>query len=103
MAARAQVLGIRTAVGLQTRSALVVRYVRDLIPEGYVGEVRSPPFTLDILTTTLGTPTLSILLNQGRGQFSPCQAYPCALTVTITHLTVTDFDRDGRPDGLSSI
>lgn len=43
MAARAQVLGIRIAVGLQTRSALVVRYVRDLIPEGYVGEVRSPP------------------------------------------------------------
>ncbi|MGI4736219.1 MAG: FG-GAP repeat domain-containing protein [Janthinobacterium lividum] len=53
---------------------------------------------LDILLTTLGTPTLSVLLNQGRGQFGPCQAYSYALTAVIAHLTVADFDRDGRPD-----
>lgn len=53
---------------------------------------------LDILTTTLGTPTLSVFLNQGRGQFGPCQAYLYDLTVVIAHLAVADFDRNGRPD-----
>ncbi|MEV7866823.1 Gfo/Idh/MocA family oxidoreductase [Streptomyces sp. NPDC088124] len=33
--------GVRTAVGLQARSAPVVRYLRDLIADGYVGEVLS--------------------------------------------------------------
>lgn len=33
--------GTRTAVGLQSRSAPAVRYLRDLIAEGYVGEVLS--------------------------------------------------------------
>lgn len=33
--------GVRTAVGLQARSAPVVRYLRDLISEGYVGRVLS--------------------------------------------------------------
>ena len=33
--------GVRTAVGLQARSAPVVRYLRDLVAEGYVGEVLS--------------------------------------------------------------
>lgn len=41
MAARAQALGIRTAVGLQARSSPLVRYVRDLVSDGYVGEVLS--------------------------------------------------------------
>lgn len=54
--------------------------------------------TLDILTTTLGMPTLSVFLNQGRGQFGPCQAYRYALTAVIAHLTVADFDRNGQLD-----
>ena len=33
--------GVRTAVGLQGRSAPVVRFLRDLLAEGYVGEVLS--------------------------------------------------------------
>ncbi|BCB74758.1 Gfo/Idh/MocA family oxidoreductase [Phytohabitans flavus] len=33
--------GIRTAVGLQARSAPALRYLRDLIADGYVGEVLS--------------------------------------------------------------
>ena len=33
--------GVRTAVGLQGRSAPVVRYLRDLVADGYVGQVLS--------------------------------------------------------------
>jgi predicted dehydrogenase len=41
LAARAHAGGVRTAVGLQARSAPAVRYLRDLVAEGYVGEVLS--------------------------------------------------------------
>ncbi|TDT98074.1 putative dehydrogenase [Streptomyces sp. 846.5] len=41
LAAVAEEKGIRTFVGLQARSAPAVRYVRDLVAEGYVGEVLS--------------------------------------------------------------
>jgi predicted dehydrogenase len=41
LAALAARHGARTAVGLQARSAPAVRYVRDLIADGYVGEVLS--------------------------------------------------------------
>ncbi|MFH8349494.1 Gfo/Idh/MocA family protein [Streptomyces sp. NPDC018045] len=41
LAAVAEAKGVRTFVGLQARSAPPVRYVRDLIADGYVGEVLS--------------------------------------------------------------
>lgn len=41
MANRARELHVRTAVGLQARSSPTIRYVRDLIRSGYVGEVLS--------------------------------------------------------------
>lgn len=41
MAAMACRNGIRTAVGLQARSSPTIRYVRDLVREGFVGEVLS--------------------------------------------------------------
>jgi predicted dehydrogenase len=41
MAESARSLGIRTAVGLQARSSPAIRYVRDLVRDGYVGEVLS--------------------------------------------------------------
>jgi predicted dehydrogenase len=41
LAKRAKELGVRTAVGLQARSSPTIRYVRDLIRDGYVGEVLS--------------------------------------------------------------
>ncbi|MDJ1132038.1 Gfo/Idh/MocA family protein [Streptomyces iconiensis] len=41
LAALAAESGTRTAVGLQARSAPVVRYLRDLVADGYVGEVLS--------------------------------------------------------------
>ncbi|MFI9576369.1 Gfo/Idh/MocA family protein [Microbispora rosea] len=39
LAARAEAAGVRTVIGLQAGFSPVVRYVRDLIAEGYVGEV----------------------------------------------------------------
>lgn len=41
MAEHARAAGVRTAVGLQARSSPTIRYVRDLIRDGYVGEVLS--------------------------------------------------------------
>lgn len=41
LAAFAAERGVRTTIGLQGRSAPVVRHVRDLIADGYVGEVLS--------------------------------------------------------------
>lgn len=41
MAAHARAVGARTAVGLQARSAPVIRYVRDLVRDGYIGKVLS--------------------------------------------------------------
>jgi predicted dehydrogenase len=39
LAAAANEAGVRTAIGLQARSAPEVRYLRDLIADGYLGEV----------------------------------------------------------------
>ncbi|HEX6402137.1 MAG TPA: Gfo/Idh/MocA family oxidoreductase [Pseudonocardiaceae bacterium] len=41
LAALARSQGVRTVVGLQARSAPAVRYLRDLVADGYVGEVLS--------------------------------------------------------------
>ncbi len=41
MATQARAAGVRTAVGLQARSAPTIRFVRDLVRDGYVGEVLS--------------------------------------------------------------
>lgn len=41
LADRARAAGVRTAVGLQARSAPTIRYLRDLVRDGYVGEVLS--------------------------------------------------------------
>lgn len=41
MADRAREVGVRTAVGLQARSTPTIRYVRDLVRDGYVGQVLS--------------------------------------------------------------
>ncbi|MCA6095619.1 Gfo/Idh/MocA family oxidoreductase [Streptomyces sp. SCA3-4] len=41
LADAAAAAGVRTFVGLQARSAPAVRYVRDLVADGYVGEVLS--------------------------------------------------------------
>lgn len=37
----ARLRGVRTFVGLQARSAPVIRYLRDLVSDGYVGKVQS--------------------------------------------------------------
>lgn len=45
MAALTRARGVVAAIGLQARSAPVMHYVRDLIAEGYVGEVLSTTLT----------------------------------------------------------
>jgi predicted dehydrogenase len=46
MAALARAQGVRTFTGLQARSSPVVRYLRDLVADGYVGEVLSTTLVL---------------------------------------------------------
>lgn len=41
MAAKAKQKGVHVAVGLQARAAPAIRYVKDLVAQGYVGEVLS--------------------------------------------------------------
>jgi predicted dehydrogenase len=41
LAAKARAANVRTAVGLQARSVPALRYLRDLVADGYVGEVLS--------------------------------------------------------------
>ncbi|NTX53140.1 Gfo/Idh/MocA family protein [Myxococcus sp. CA039A] len=52
LAALAQAAGVRTVIGLQRRLAPGARYLRDLLQEGYVGQVRSA--TLQVSTAMLG-------------------------------------------------
>jgi predicted dehydrogenase len=40
LAKRAEIAGVRTAVGLQSRFDSAIRYIRDLIADGYIGEVQ---------------------------------------------------------------
>ena len=56
MAKHARDVGVRTVVGLQARSAPTIRYVRDLIRGGYVGDVLST--TLIGSISTLGATEL---------------------------------------------
>jgi predicted dehydrogenase len=46
LAALADARGLRTVVGLQAQSSPVIRYLRDLVADGYVGELLSTTLTL---------------------------------------------------------
>lgn len=52
LAAEAERAGVRTVIGLQRRLAPGVRYLRDLLAEGYLGRLRSA--TLHVATPLLG-------------------------------------------------
>jgi len=52
MAAAARVAGVRTAVGLQARCDPTLRYVRDLVRDGYVGE----PLAVTLAMLTANAP-----------------------------------------------
>ncbi|MFH8292320.1 Gfo/Idh/MocA family protein [Streptomyces sp. NPDC018059] len=74
LAAAAERAGVRTFVGLQARSAPAVRYVRELVADGYVGEVLS-----------------TSLVASGRGWgpvFEPGAAYLLDETNGATMLTI---------------
>jgi predicted dehydrogenase len=63
MAKRAREVGVRTAVGLQARSAPTIRYVRDLIRDGYIGEVLSTTLVGSAGSTGATEPAAMIYLN----------------------------------------
>ncbi|APR81725.1 putative oxidoreductase [Minicystis rosea] len=48
LASLAEKAGVRTAIGLQRRLAPGVRYLRDLIHEGYIGKVRSVSLRISV-------------------------------------------------------
>ena len=80
LAAFASDRGVRTAVGLQGRSAPVVRYLRDLVADGYVGDVLST--TLVASAGAWGESFLArepFLLDRDSGN--------TMLSVTVGHLT----------------
>jgi predicted dehydrogenase len=64
MAGRAREAGVRTAVGLQARSTPTIRYVRDLVRDGYVGEALSSTLTGSMGTTGTTEAAESIYLNE---------------------------------------
>jgi predicted dehydrogenase len=74
LAAVAQARGVRTFVGLQGRSAAPVRYLRDLVADGYVGEV-------------LSTSVIASGLGWG-GEFRPGGAYMLDRDNGATLLTI---------------
>ncbi len=78
MAARAKALGVRTAVGLQARSSPTIRYLRDLIRDGYVGEVLS--------TTLVGSAvSQGPLAPQGQAYLYERKNGASALTIPFGH------------------
>ena len=78
MAARAKSLGVRTAIGLQARSSPVIRYLRDLIREGYVGEVLS--------TTLIGSAmSQGAFINELHAYTNDRRTGATALTIPFGH------------------
>jgi predicted dehydrogenase len=63
MADRAREVGVRTAVGLQARCTPTIRYVRDLVRDGYVGEVLSTTLIGSMSTTGATEPAANTYLN----------------------------------------
>ena len=62
MAEAARFAGVRTVAGLQARSSSVVRYVRDLLRQGYIGEVLS--------TTLVGSGGISGATSSARNAYT---------------------------------
>ncbi|CAE6780198.1 Gfo/Idh/MocA family protein [Xanthomonas arboricola] len=71
MAGRARELGIATAVGLQARSSPTIRYVRDLIRDGYVGKVLSSTLVGSAISNGATAPeSLAYMFDQKNGASS---------------------------------
>lgn len=82
--------GVRTAVGLQARSAPVVRYLRDLVAEGYVGEVLS---TSLVASGGLGGPTVEArnAYTADRANGATLLTIPFGHTVDALTMVLSDF------------
>src|SRR5438105_7216692 len=98
LAALAKKKGVRAVVGLQARSAPSVAYVRDLIQQGYVGEVLStsligsgygwgatvPPFNAYLKDRKNGATMLSIPLGHTVDALCHCLGEVRELSATMT-------------------
>jgi predicted dehydrogenase len=60
--------GVRTFVGLQSRLTPVIRYTRDLVRDGYVGDVLSSTIVADCMSwADITTPPKAYLLDRDEG------------------------------------
>src|SRR5437870_1177938 len=98
MAALAKTKGVLAVVGLQARSAPAVAYVRDLIKQGYVGEVLSTtlvgsgmgwggtvePFNVYLNDRKNGATMLSIALGHAADALCHCLGEVRELSATMT-------------------
>src|SRR2546426_2910177 len=98
LAALAKKKGVLAVAGLQARSAPSVAYVRDLIKQGYVGEVLSTtligsgmgwgptgePFNVDLNDKKNGATMLSIALGHAADALCHCLGEVRELTATMT-------------------
>jgi predicted dehydrogenase len=81
LAARADAAGVRTAIGLQGRFSPQIRHARDLIADGYVG---------DVLGTTLVASAMAFGPEAGRAQTYMYDAANGATTFTIPTIHTLD-------------
>jgi predicted dehydrogenase len=77
MAAMAAQRGIRTIVGLQARQAPAIEFVRDLLRDGYVGEVLS--------TTMIGTSVPGVIVVEPNAYMLDAANAANVLTIAVGH------------------
>ncbi|PBC35346.1 oxidoreductase [Rhodococcus sp. ACS1] len=87
---QASTLGIRTFVGMQARATPAIRYLRDLIREGYVGEVLSTTLTASgVSWGDLTFPEKTYLLDREEG--ASLLTIPAAHTLDAVQYVLGDF------------
>lgn len=67
LTARATHLGLPTAVGLQARAAPAINYVRDLIANGFLGEVLSTTMVVTAMAGTVLDRDLAYVVDKAQG------------------------------------
>ncbi|WP_051163635.1 Gfo/Idh/MocA family protein [Nocardia brevicatena] len=90
LAAAARQYGVRAVLGLQARSAPVIRYLRDLVRSGWVGEVLSSTVVASGMAWGAETdPRASYLLDRGGG--STMLAIPFGHAVDALTMCLGEF------------
>lgn len=96
LARGAESAGVRTAIGLQRRFAPGVRYLRDLIDEGYVGKVRS-------VAINVAMPALGARFAQAHAYTADAANGATALTIMAAHYLDTVLAAVGDVKSLSAV